>query len=94
MFTSTSGSPSAIPGRSACGSCLPSALPELGRAWRRLRCGGHLPLRLIRAAPLLNEHWRSKADWEAHRDRRVYKEIYAPQVLPLVTRAAHLPARQ
>jgi len=39
---------------------------------------------------LLNEHWHSKAAWEAHRDRRVYKEIYAPQILPLVTREPHI----
>ena len=39
---------------------------------------------------LLNEHWRSQADWEAHRTRKAYKEIYAPQVLPLVTREPHI----
>jgi quinol monooxygenase YgiN len=39
---------------------------------------------------LLCEHWRSKADWEAHRTRKTVTEIYLPQVLPLVTRDAHI----
>ena len=39
---------------------------------------------------LLVEHWRSKADWEEHRTRKTVTEIYVPQVLPLVTRDAHI----
>ncbi len=39
---------------------------------------------------LLNEHWHSQADWEAHRTRKTFKEIYEPQVLPLVTREPHI----
>jgi quinol monooxygenase YgiN len=39
---------------------------------------------------LLCEHWGSKEDWEAHRTRRTVTEIYVPQVLPLVTREAHV----
>ena len=39
---------------------------------------------------LLVEHWRSKADWEEHRTRKTVTEIYVPQVLPLVTREAHI----
>ena len=38
---------------------------------------------------LLIERWRTKADWEAHRSRQAFTEIYAPRVLPLVTREAH-----
>lgn len=39
---------------------------------------------------LLVEHWRSKEDWEIHRTRETVQTIYLPQVLPLVTREAHI----
>lgn len=39
---------------------------------------------------LLVEHWRSKEDWEIHRTRETVQKIYLPQVLPLVTRDAHI----
>ena len=39
---------------------------------------------------LLVENWRSKADWEEHRTRKTVQEIYLPQVIPLVTRDAHM----
>ena len=39
---------------------------------------------------LLNEHWRSREDWEVHRQGRMCKEMYEPLVLPLVTRTAHI----
>lgn len=39
---------------------------------------------------LLNEHWRSQADWEAHRAGRICKELYEPLILPLVTREPHI----
>ena len=39
---------------------------------------------------LLNEHWRSRDDWETHRHGRMCKEIYEPLVLPLVTRTPHI----
>ena len=39
---------------------------------------------------LLNEHWRSREDWENHRQGRMCKEIYEPLVLPLVTRTPHV----
>lgn len=39
---------------------------------------------------LLVEHWRTKQDWEVHKTRRTVKEIYEPQVLPLVTREPHM----
>ena len=44
------------------------------------------------AAPtrfLLNEHWQSREFWDAHRNGRIYKEMYEPLILPLVTREAH-----
>ena len=41
---------------------------------------------------LLVEHWRSKQDWELHRTRETVQKIYLPQVLPLVTRDAHISA--
>lgn len=39
---------------------------------------------------LLCEHWESAAAWEAHREERAFREIYAPQVLPLVERMPHV----
>lgn len=39
---------------------------------------------------LLCEHWRDREDWEEHRKRKTVTEIYVPQVLPLVTREAHV----
>jgi quinol monooxygenase YgiN len=39
---------------------------------------------------LLVEHWRSNEDWEIHRTRETVQKIYLPQVLPLVTRDAHI----
>lgn len=39
---------------------------------------------------LLCEHWESKEAWEAHRDEKAFKEIYQPQVLPLVEREPHV----
>lgn len=38
---------------------------------------------------LLCEHWQSKDAWEAHREAKAFREIYAPQVLPLVDRQPH-----
>ena len=38
---------------------------------------------------LLNEHWRSQADWEAHRRGPLCMEMYEPLILPLVTRTPH-----
>ncbi len=39
---------------------------------------------------LLCEHWRDRAAWEEHRTRKTVQEIYLPQVIPLVTRDAHI----
>ena len=39
---------------------------------------------------LLVEHWRTREDWEAHRARPTVQQVYIPQVLPLVTRDAHV----
>ena len=39
---------------------------------------------------LLVEHWRTRADWESHRERETVQQIYLPQVLPLVTREPHI----
>jgi quinol monooxygenase YgiN len=39
---------------------------------------------------LLVETWRSREDWELHKTRETVTQIYAPQVLPLVTRDAHI----
>ncbi|MGH7129598.1 MAG: putative quinol monooxygenase [Planctomycetaceae bacterium] len=38
---------------------------------------------------LLCEHWESEAAWQTHRGERAVQEIYLPQVLPHVDRAAH-----
>lgn len=38
---------------------------------------------------LLNEHWRSPASIETHRQGKAYTTIYQPQVLPLVEREGH-----
>jgi quinol monooxygenase YgiN len=42
---------------------------------------------------LLMEHWQSKADWEAHRERRAFRAIYQPRVLPRVLREPHVSVR-
>lgn len=39
---------------------------------------------------ILCEEWNLKADWEAHREEKAYKEIYLPKVLPLVQREPHI----
>lgn len=39
---------------------------------------------------ILCEEWNTKADWVAHRDERAFKNIYQPQVLPLVQRDPHI----
>ncbi|SEA08908.1 Quinol monooxygenase YgiN [Desulfuromusa kysingii] len=39
---------------------------------------------------VLVEQWDKKEDWEAHRNERAFKEIYQPQVLPLVEREPHI----
>lgn len=38
---------------------------------------------------ILNEHWESKQAWEVHRGAEAVTTIYAPLVLPRVTRTAH-----
>ena len=38
---------------------------------------------------LLCERWESKESHEIHRTEKAYTEIYAPQVLPKVTRVPH-----
>ena len=39
---------------------------------------------------ILYENWDSKKDWEEHRNKTAFKEIYAPKVLPLVDRMPHI----
>jgi quinol monooxygenase YgiN len=39
---------------------------------------------------ILYENWDAKGDWEEHRNKRAFKDIYAPKVLPLVERAPHI----
>jgi quinol monooxygenase YgiN len=39
---------------------------------------------------LLNQHWASKEDWDAHIQHQTFREVYEPQVLPLVTRDPHI----
>lgn len=39
---------------------------------------------------VLCEQWERKVDWEAHRDKRAFKQIYLPKVLPLVERDPHI----
>jgi len=38
----------------------------------------------------LCEQWDAKEDWETHREKRAFKEIYQPKVLPLVEREPHI----
>jgi quinol monooxygenase YgiN len=38
---------------------------------------------------ILNERWESAEAHAVHREARSYTEIYAPQVLPRVTRVPH-----
>jgi quinol monooxygenase YgiN len=38
---------------------------------------------------LLCERWQTKTDWEHHRTLDPFKQIYEPQVLPLVDREPH-----
>lgn len=38
---------------------------------------------------LLVERWATKIDWEQHRLAEAYTTVYAPKVIPLVTREAH-----
>ena len=38
---------------------------------------------------LLNEHWESQADVDAHRKAYAYTNVYQPKVLPLVSREPH-----
>lgn len=38
---------------------------------------------------MLIEQWETSADLEMHREATAFKEIYEPQVLPLVKRVAH-----
>jgi quinol monooxygenase YgiN len=39
---------------------------------------------------LLSEHWDTQANLDQHRTGKAYTEIYQPQVLPIVTREAHV----
>ncbi len=39
---------------------------------------------------ILYENWDAKKDWEEHRNKTAFKEIYAPKVLPLVDRVPHI----
>jgi quinol monooxygenase YgiN len=39
---------------------------------------------------ILYENWEAKKDWEEHRNKTAFKEIYAPKVLPLVDRVPHI----
>jgi quinol monooxygenase YgiN len=39
---------------------------------------------------MLVERWESEEAWKAHRNERAYKEIYHPQVIPLVERVPHI----
>lgn len=39
---------------------------------------------------MLNEEWEAKTDWEDHRSRRAFQEIYQTKVLPLVEREPHI----
>lgn len=42
---------------------------------------------------ILCEEWGKREDWEAHREKRAFKEIYLPKVLPLVEREPHISIR-
>jgi quinol monooxygenase YgiN len=39
---------------------------------------------------LLCECWESEQAWKDHRNEKAFKEIYQPQVLPLVEREPHI----
>ena len=39
---------------------------------------------------VLCEEWDQQKDWEDHRNKRAFKEIYQPKVLPLVERDPHI----
>lgn len=39
---------------------------------------------------VLCEEWNRQEDWVEHREKRAFKEIYAPEVLPLVDRIPHI----
>lgn len=39
---------------------------------------------------ILNERWESEQAWIAHRNEPAFKDIYAPLVLPRVTRTPHV----
>lgn len=39
---------------------------------------------------ILCEEWNRREDWIEHREKRAFKEIYAPKVLPLVDRVPHI----
>ncbi len=39
---------------------------------------------------LLCERWQAKADWEHHKTLHAFRNIYAPKILPLVEREAHV----
>jgi quinol monooxygenase YgiN len=39
---------------------------------------------------ILFEEWDRREDWIEHREKRAFKEIYAPKVLPLVDRVPHI----
>ena len=39
---------------------------------------------------LLVERWASEETWKTHREGRACKEIYFPQVIPLVDRVPHI----
>jgi quinol monooxygenase YgiN len=39
---------------------------------------------------ILYENWEDRKDWEEHRNKTAFKDIYAPKVLPLVERVPHI----
>ena len=39
---------------------------------------------------VLTEWWETEDAWKAHRNERAFSEIYAPRVLPRVTRTPHI----
>lgn len=42
---------------------------------------------------ILCEEWERQEDWIEHREKRAFKEIYLPRVLPLVERTPHISKR-
>lgn len=42
---------------------------------------------------ILCEEWDRQEDWLEHREKKAYKEIYLPKVIPLVERIPHISRR-